>query len=49
MCGYAPAVAMIAAAKELGAKNAKLIKYQTSGEVTGDTDSVVGYAGVIIY
>jgi hypothetical protein len=49
MCGYAPAVAMIAAAKELGAKNAKLIKYQTSGEVTGDTDSVVGYAGLIIY
>ncbi len=48
MCGYAPAIAMITAAKRLGAKNAKLIKYQTSGEVSGDKSSVVGYAGIII-
>lgn len=48
MCGYAPAIAMITAAKTLGAKNAKLIKYQTSGEVSGDKTSVVGYAGIII-
>jgi AmmeMemoRadiSam system protein B len=49
MCGYAPTVAMISAAKALGAKNAKLIKYQTSGDVTDDMESVVGYAGIIIY
>lgn len=49
MCGYAPVIAMLSAAKLLGAKQAKLIKYQTSGEVTGDTDAVVGYAGIIIY
>lgn len=49
MCGYAPTVAMISAAKALGAKNAKLIKYQTSGDVTQDMESVVGYAGIIIY
>jgi AmmeMemoRadiSam system protein B len=49
MCGYAPAIAMISAAKALGAKNAELVKYQTSGDVTGDMDSVVGYAGIIIY
>ncbi len=48
MCGYAPAIAMITAAKTLGAKNAKLIKYQTSGEVSGDKSSVVGYAGIVI-
>ncbi len=48
MCGYAPAIAMITAAKTLGAKNAKLIKYQTSGDVTGDKNSVVGYAGIVI-
>jgi len=48
MCGYAPAVSLIAAAKELGAKEAELIKYQTSGDVTGDYSSVVGYAGIII-
>lgn len=49
MCGYAPVIAMISAAKILGAKTAKLIRYQTSGDITGDKSSVVGYAGVIIY
>lgn len=48
MCGYAPIITMLAAAKALGATNGKLIKYQTSGEITRDNDSVVGYAGIII-
>ena len=48
MCGYAPAAIMLAAAKELGAVSARLVKYQTSGDVTGDYSSVVGYAGIII-
>lgn len=48
MCGYAPAAIMIIAAKSLGAKKAKLIKYQTSGDVSGDYSSVVGYAGIVI-
>ncbi len=48
MCGYAPAVSLIVAAKELGAKGAELVKYQTSGDTTGDYSSVVGYAGIII-
>lgn len=49
MCGYAPAIAMLCAAKSLGAKTAELVKYQTSGDVTQDKTSVVGYAGIIIY
>jgi hypothetical protein len=48
MCGYAPTITMISAAKLLGAKTAKLIQYQTSGDITGDMSSVVGYAGIII-
>jgi AmmeMemoRadiSam system protein B len=48
MCGYAPAVSLIVAARELGATGAELVKYQTSGDVTGDFSSVVGYAGIII-
>jgi len=48
MCGYAPAVAMLTAARELGATRAELVAYATSAEVTGDTDWAVGYAGVII-
>ncbi|MDD5166630.1 MAG: AmmeMemoRadiSam system protein B [Candidatus Omnitrophica bacterium] len=48
MCGYAPVAAMLVAAKLLGAKTGKLVKYQTSGDITGDKTSVVGYAGIII-
>lgn len=48
MCGYAPTAILIAAAKELGAKHAELVKYQTSGDVTGDYSGVVGYAGIIL-
>ncbi|MFC2069760.1 AmmeMemoRadiSam system protein B [Chloroflexota bacterium] len=47
MCGYATAVSLITAAKELGVKGAELVRYQTSGDVTGDYSSVVGYAGII--
>ena len=49
MCGYAPVIVMLSAAKLLGATGASLIKYQTSGDVTGDKSSVVGYAGIIVY
>ncbi len=48
MCGYAPAVSLISAAKELGAAGAELVRYQTSGDTTGDYSSVVGYAGIVI-
>lgn len=48
MCGYAPVVSLISAAKELGAKEAELVKYQTSGDTSGDYSAVVGYAGIII-
>lgn len=49
MCGYAPVIVTLVTAKLLGAKLAELVKYQTSGDVTSETDSVVGYAGIIIY
>lgn len=48
MCGYAPVVVTLAAAKALGAVSARLITYQTSGDVSGDYGSVVGYAGMVI-
>ncbi len=47
-CGYAPIAVMLAAVKLLGAKKAHLIKYQTSGDASGDYESVVGYAGIVI-
>ena len=43
-CGYGPVTAMIRAAKLRGARSGNLLSYQTSGDVTGDKSSVVGYA-----
>jgi len=45
-CGYGPIAALIVAAKELGAKEANSLCYKTSGDVSGDYSSVVGYAAV---
>jgi MEMO1 family protein len=47
MCGYLPATVAMIAAKDLGATSGRLVKYATSGDVTGDQTSVVGYAGII--
>ena len=47
MCGLGPAVALITALRALGAKQAELVKYATSGDVSGEHDAVVGYAGMI--
>jgi hypothetical protein len=48
MCGYGPTVAMLTAAKHLGATKAELVKYATSGDVSGDREMVVGYAGMVV-
>ncbi|MGH9430326.1 MAG: AmmeMemoRadiSam system protein B [Terriglobia bacterium] len=49
MCGYAPAIAVLTAAKELGAIKGELVKYATSADAGGDPTAVVGYAGIVIY
>lgn len=48
MCGFVPTVAALIAWQQLGAKEAKLIKYMTSGDINRDYTAVVGYAGFII-
>lgn len=48
MCGYGAAVSVLTAARLLGATRATLERYETSGDVNGDRDEVVGYAGVIV-
>ncbi|HVO79835.1 MAG TPA: AmmeMemoRadiSam system protein B [Terriglobales bacterium] len=48
MCGFGPAVAMLTAAVQLGATKAELVRYATSGDVSGDRNMVVGYAGVMV-
>jgi len=47
MCGLGPAVAMLTALSLLGAKKAELVRYATSGDVSGERDAVVGYAGMV--
>jgi AmmeMemoRadiSam system protein B len=48
MCGVGPTMAVLHAAHALGAGQARLIRYATSGEVNDDLEHVVGYAGFII-
>ena len=48
MCGPGPVTALITASKILGAHSAKLLKYATSGDITGDLSSVVAYASIAI-
>ena len=48
MCGFGPTIVMLTAAKLLGATSATLVKYATSGDVSGDYEAVVGYAGIIV-
>jgi AmmeMemoRadiSam system protein B len=48
MCGYGPVSTILIASKLLEASNAELLKYATSGDVTGDHSHVVGYASFLI-
>ena len=48
MCGYGPASVAIYVAKKLGAEKTSLLSYKTSGDITGDFSSVVGYAAIAI-
>lgn len=48
MCGIAPTLAVLHAARVLGARSATLVRYATSGDRSGDRDRVVGYAGFTI-
>jgi len=47
-CGRSALAAVLWAAKDLGADTVKVMKHATSGDVTGETFSVVGYAAAVI-
>ncbi|PIU50747.1 hypothetical protein COS91_08080 [Candidatus Desantisbacteria bacterium CG07_land_8_20_14_0_80_39_15] len=48
MCGPGPVIVLLTVAKELGAKEIALLKYASSGDVSGDYTAVVGYASVVV-
>jgi AmmeMemoRadiSam system protein B len=45
-CGFMPITSLITYANGVGAKEAKILSYHNSGEITGDHTSVVGYAAL---
>lgn len=47
ICGYGPIAAVMSFAHKIGYRVNKLLKYATSGDVTGDKSSVVGYASIM--
>ncbi len=49
LCGAGPVLAVLEAAKKLGADKIKVLKYANSGDITGDKSGVVGYASIAIY
>jgi AmmeMemoRadiSam system protein B len=48
MCGIGPVISSIVYSKKVGATRAKLLSYKTSGDVSGDLSSVVGYAAISV-
>jgi len=42
-CGGGPTVSVMKAARQLGARDARVLRYGDSGDVSGDKDAVVGY------
>jgi len=47
VCGHGAISAVMTAVKKLGAKEGRLLKYATSGDVTGNKSAVVGYSSII--
>lgn len=48
MCGFGPVATAIVYSKILGARKVEILKYATSGDITGDRSKVVGYASAVI-
>jgi AmmeMemoRadiSam system protein B len=42
-CGGGPVLAVMLAARTLGARHGRVLKYAHSGEISGDDSGVVGY------
>jgi hypothetical protein len=47
-CGMGPAISVMVAARALGAKEARVLRYAHSGEVSGDFQGVVGYVAAAL-
>jgi AmmeMemoRadiSam system protein B len=48
-CGGGPIVAILEAARSLGAKTTRIMRYGNSGDITGDNSQVVGYLSAAVF
>jgi MEMO1 family protein len=48
-CGGGPIVATLRAARQLGARHGRVLRYAHSGDVSGDQSSVVGYMAAAVW
>jgi AmmeMemoRadiSam system protein B len=48
-CGRGAIATMLIAARALGADSAQVVKYATSGDISGDYSRVVGYGAAVVY
>ena len=48
-CGRAAIATVLFAARALGADSAQVLRYATSGDVSGDYSQVVGYGAAVVY
>lgn len=49
MCGVIPVTIALLTSLQFGANKAEIVRYTDSGDVSGDVEQVVGYAGAVIY
>jgi AmmeMemoRadiSam system protein B len=47
MCGYGPVMTTMILSKMCGKNTSEILAYKTSGDISGDLSSVVGYASGI--
>ncbi len=48
-CGYGGIATMINTVRQWGADHARVVRYATSGDITGDFREVVGYGAAVVY
>ena len=48
ICGAIPTTVALLACQEFGAAAETLVRYTTASDISGDLDTVVGYAGVLV-
>jgi AmmeMemoRadiSam system protein B len=48
-CGGGPVVAVMLAARQLGARHMHVLAHTHSGNITGDNRSVVGYCAAVMF